>query len=203
MRSRLPATTDAVPAIAFSESRLYNRGIVIPGWVLATLYSLHLIATVVWVGGLFVQAVIVWPAARASLGPGLLLSDVQARWRRVFNPLAWLSLAVLIGTGMFQMSADPNYHGALVIDTPWSVAMVVKHIAALGMAALGAFSQAVVQPEIARTQLQLRRSRAGADPATGMSAGASPLERREMQLLWLNLGCALIVLICTAIATGQ
>ena len=65
-------------------------------WTLSVLYGFHLLATVVWVGGLFVQALIVWPAARGALGPGLLLADVQARWRRVFNPLAWMSLAVLI-----------------------------------------------------------------------------------------------------------
>lgn len=170
----------------------------IPSWILSTLYGLHLVATVIWVGGLFVQAVIVWPATRGALGPGLLLADVQARWRRVFNPLAWLSLAVLVVTGMFQMSADPNYHGTLVVDTPWSVAMLVKHVAAAGMAAIGVFSQAVVQPALARAQLQLRRSRP--EPAAD---GIAPAERRETQLLWLNLACALVVLICTAVATSQ
>ena len=169
-----------------------------PSWVLSTLYGLHLVATVIWVGGLFVQAVIVWPATRGALGPGLLLADVQARWRKVFNPLAWLSLAILIVTGMFQMSADPNYHGTLVVDTPWSVAMLVKHVAAAGMAAIGALSQAVVQPALARAQLQLRRSRP--EPGDG---GAASAERRETQLLWLNLACALVVLICTAVATSQ
>jgi len=171
---------------------------VTPSWALSTLYGLHLVATVIWVGGLFVQAVIVWPATRGALGPGLLLADVQARWRKVFNPLAWLSLAILVVTGMFQMSADPNYHGTLVVDTPWSVAMLVKHVAAAGMAAIGAFSQAVVQPALARAQLQLRRSR----PEPG-DDGAASAERRETQLLWLNLACALVVLICTAVATSQ
>lgn len=185
-------------AIAFSESRLYNRGIVIPKEALSLLYGLHLIATVVWVGGLFVQAAIVWPAARGALGPGLLLADLQARWRRVFNPLAWLSLAVLIVTGMFQMSADPNYHGTLVVDSVWSVAILVKHVAAAGMAVFGAASQAWVQPELARAQLQLRRNRGDAAPGA-----PNPAERRETLLLWLNLACALVVLICTAVATSQ
>ena len=167
-------------------------------WALSALYGLHLIATVIWVGGLFVQAVIVWPATRGALGPGLLLADVQARWRRVFNPLAWISLAVLVVTGLFQMTADPNYHGTLVIDSTWSLAMLVKHGAAAGMAAIGAISQAVVQPALARAQLQLRRSRPEPAPT-----GGSALERRETQLLWLNLACAVVVLMCTAIATSQ
>ncbi len=170
-------------------------------WMLAALYSLHLIAAVVWVGGLVIQAVIVWPAARAALGPGLVLSDLQARWRRLFNPLAWISLAVLTVTGMFQMSADPNYHGTLVIDTPWSVAMLIKHLAAAGMAVIGAISQWLIQPQIARTQLQLRRSRSALDPSPADAPSA--LEQRELQLVYLNLACAAVVLICTAIATAQ
>jgi uncharacterized membrane protein len=165
--------------------------------MLSTLYAVHLIATVIWVGGLFVQAVILWPAVRGALGPGLLLADVQARWRRVFNPLSWLSLALLIGTGMFQMSADPNYHGTLVIDSPWSIAMLVKHGAAGAMALIGVISQTLVQPALARAQLQLRRGRPDA-----LGAGPTALEIRETQLLWLNLACALVVLICTAIATS-
>ena len=167
-------------------------------WALSALYGFHLLATVIWVGGLFVQALIVWPAARGALGPGLLLADVQARWRRVFNPLAWMSLAILIVTGLFQMTADPNYHGTLVIDSSWSVAMLVKHGAAAGMAVIGAVSQAFIEPALARAQLQLRRSRPEAD-----LTGGQALERRETQLLWLNLACAVVVLICTAVATSQ
>ena len=76
--------------------------------------------------------------------------------------------------------------------------MLVKHVAAAGMAAIGALSQAVVQPALARAQLQLRRSRPEPDDDKTTSA-----ERRETQLLWLNLACALVVLICTAVATSQ
>ena len=37
--------------------------LLMPTWVLALSYWLHLIATIVWVGGLALMALVVWPAA--------------------------------------------------------------------------------------------------------------------------------------------
>lgn len=166
-----------------------------PTWALAIAYALHLMATVVWVGGLALLALVVWPAARARLGAGpeagRFLSDLQRR----FYPLAWVSLAVLVGTGLMQMAADPNYDGFLQINSPWAASMLVKHLAVAGMVAAGVATQAWVQPEIARLSLLAERGR----PAPELAA----LRQREARLLWANLAGALITLICTAIATAQ
>jgi uncharacterized membrane protein len=192
-----------------------------PTWALALAYAFHLAATVVWVGGLALMALVVWPAARARLGPGpeagRFLGDVQRR----FNPLAWVSLAVLMGTGLMQMSADRNYDGFLRIDTTWAVAILIKHLAVAGMVAAGAATQWLIQPEIARLSLLAERGRPsprppersewGAEPqaraASDANGGPAPqlevLRRREAALLWANLAGALITLVCTAIATAQ
>lgn len=166
-----------------------------PAWALAVAYAFHLAATVVWVGGLALLALVVWPAARARLGPGpeagRLLADLQRR----FNPLAWTSLAVLVGTGMMQMAADSHYGGFLAIDGPWAAAMLIKHAAVVGMAACGAATQWLVQPEIARLSVLAERGR----PAPELDG----LLRREARLTWLSLAGAAVTLACTAIATAQ
>ena len=41
-----------------------------PTWVLALSFWLHMVATVVWIGGLALMALVVWPGACAVLGPG-------------------------------------------------------------------------------------------------------------------------------------
>jgi uncharacterized membrane protein len=61
------------------------------------LISLHLLAAVVWVGGMVFAYVVLRPSA------GPLASDVRLQlWHRVFGrffPLVWASIIVLLGTG--------------------------------------------------------------------------------------------------------
>lgn len=166
----------------------------IPLWALALTYWLHLIATVVWVGGVALMALLIWPGARAALG--VQAAAFLQTWHKRFNPLAWLSLAVLTGTGMVQMAANPNYDGLLRIENAWSAAILVKHLAALGMVGVGVTQQQVIQPALNRL-LWLQ--------ARGQAASPADIQRwhqRETALMWLNVACALVVLACTAIASA-
>jgi uncharacterized membrane protein len=161
-------------------------------WVLILSYWLHMIATVVWVGGLALMSLVVWPGARAVLGPGPELAGFIRRLQQRFSPLAWGSLAVLTVTGLTQMAGSQNYTGLLHIDNPWAVAILLKHLSIGGMILIGLYLQLAVQPALAR--LALLEARGHAAP------GAEDLRRREAALTRLNLGCGLLVLGFTAIA---
>ena len=160
--------------------------------LLAVSYWLHLIATIVWVGGLAMMALVAWPGARKVLGPGKQLGALMADWQRRFNPLAWLSLAVLIGTGLMQMAANPNYNGFLVISNTWAGAILAKHIAVGGMILIGAYMNWSLQPALARLALL--------EAANRPAPEAESLRLREVTLTRLNLACALLVLALTAVA---
>ncbi|HLV35082.1 MAG TPA: hypothetical protein VKY59_08220, partial [Spirillospora sp.] len=101
--------------------------------ILAISQFFHLIATVVWIGGLVILTVLVWPETRRLLAesPGTYI--LLNRLRKRFLPLTNLSLAVLIVTGLFQMTANPNYEGVLQFANDWSRAILLKHIAIGGM----------------------------------------------------------------------
>ena len=105
-----------------------------------------MIATIVWVGGLALMALVVWPSARAALGPGPELADLIRRLQRRFSPLAWGSLAVLIATGLTQMSANPNYDGFLRLTNAWTVAILAKHLAVGAMILIGLYMQMSFSP---------------------------------------------------------
>lgn len=163
-----------------------------PAWALAIAYWLHMAATIVWIGGLFFQAAILAPAiARNMPSPsraGLLLAV-----RRRFEPLAWLSLAVLAFTGMAQMAASPHYAGILQIHDAWSAAILAKHAVIVIMVCAAAFQTWIIQPRLDRMVIL---SAHGASPAEGMG----PLLSRQARLSRANLILGLIVLALTAIA---
>lgn len=166
----------------------------IPLWALALAYGLHLIATAVWVGGVALMALLIWPGARATLGAQA--ATFLHTWHQRFNPLAWLSLAVLTGTGMVQMVANPNYDGLLRVENTWSVAIFIKHLAVIGMVVVGLVQQQVVQPALNRLLWMQARSQ------TATPAELHRWQKREAALMWLNVACALAVLACTAIASA-
>lgn len=162
-----------------------------PASIMALMYWLHLLATVTWIGGLASLAVIVLPAARRTLDDGAyagFLGRIQER----LNLVGWLCLMILGGTGMFQMSANPNYNGFLAISNTWATAILFKHIAILVMVLVSSYNTWGLLPALRRNAL-LRAAGRPLDPgAQKLLAG------RERLLLNLNLGLSLVVLALTA-----
>lgn len=162
--------------------------------ILAISYFVHLIATVVWIGGLAMMLFLIWPETARSLvnqdERRRVVMGIQAR----FRPMANLSLVLLLGTGMVQMSGDPNYEGFLTFENTWSIAMLLKHIAFEAMIGLAAFTQFALAPAIERAILLASK---------GQPSELEKLLAREVQLMWSMAGLGVIVLAFTAIATAQ
>lgn len=155
--------------------------------ILAISLFFHLLATVVWVGGLIITSLIVWPEVRRTLENTPTLYTLLTRLRRRFTPWGNLSLGVLIVTGMFQMSLDENYNGLMAIDNQWSVVILMKHVAIVGMIVSGGVLQYGVIPALERTSLLLERDKG--DPEAW-----SVLRRREQRLTGFNAALGVAVL---------
>ena len=162
---------------------------------LAISYFFHLVATVVWIGGLVILALLVWPQAQRALDDQRALSAVLSRMRGRFFMLTNLSLAVLMVTGLFQMTADPNYEGVLQFDNEWSQAMLLKHLAMGGMIVCGVLLQFWVAPALDRISLLIEKGRGDAE-------SWSRLRRSDVRLTWMNVMLGLLVLGFTAWATA-
>lgn len=164
---------------------------------LAVSYFIHLVATITWIGGLFLMVIVVWPTARKAMNAqdqsGTLLKFME-NLRRRFTPLANLSLIALLLTGLIQMSSDSHYKGVLVIDDDWSRALFIKHIGFIGMMIVGAIMQFAVTPALDRASLLARKGRDAPD--------LERLQHRERQLTALNLALGFLVLLFTAFATA-
>ncbi len=164
-----------------------------PPWVLAVAYWLHMLATVLWIGGLVAMALIVLPAAHRVVGVkeyALFMGFAQKRLQAV----GWFSLVVLGLTGMFQMSSSPNYAGFLAIQNTWAVAMLLKHLSIGLMVLFSGYMTWVLGPAMQRSAMLLAAGK-DADPAQ-----QAKYQRRETLLLNLNVVTSALVLLLTAIA---
>ena len=165
-----------------------------PFWALSLTYWLHMLATVVWIGGLSALSLILLPAARGSLDAGAysrLLEGVQRR----LDPLGWLSLAILVGTGLFQMSASPNYQGFLAVNSRWAVAILLKHGVFAIMVLVSAYLTWGLLPRLRRAAL--RRLKQPDESETGA------LHHQEARLVRINLFLGILVLALTALARAS
>jgi uncharacterized membrane protein len=181
-----------------------------PAWGLTVAYWLHMLATVVWIGSLASLALVVLPAAGRALEAGMyarLLEQIQHR----LDPLGWFCLLVLTGTGLFQMSASPNYQGFFAIDNTWAAAILAKHLLFLGMISVSAWSTWGVLPALRRATMRAAKELAlakehsptQAPPLNQGLADALRLQGRILLLLRINLLFSVVVLALTALARAS
>lgn len=163
-----------------------------PSWALTIAFWLHMLATVSWVGGQAIISMVVIPLSRKNLS----LQDHHTLLRAInkrMSSLGWIGLAVLIATGMVQLSANDNYTGFLSIDSSWAIAILLKHLAFGGILLFSAYQTWSLAPAIERsTLLQLKGKSTPQEQEN--------LRNREELIQRANVVLSVIVLFLTAIA---
>jgi uncharacterized membrane protein len=163
----------------------------IPAWALTLIYWTHMLATVIWIGGLTVLLFLVLPMISRvppAENQAILLEQIQRR----FDPISWGCLLLLVATGLFQMSANPNYQGFLAINNRWAAAILIKHLLFGVMIVANAVLTWGVLPGLKRVALKRQK---GLDAPEDAS-----LRRRELLLLRLNFVLGVLILGMTALA---
>jgi uncharacterized membrane protein len=166
----------------------------IPALALTLAFWIHMLATVIWIGGLAALSILILPAAHQTLDSSAYAAFLGSLQRRL-DPLSWLSLIFLVATGMFQMSANPNYAGFLTISNRWATAILLKHVVFLGMIAVSAYITWGLMPQLQR--IALRQSRGQEVP------DSEKLHNREIFLMRANLILGILVLALTALARAS
>jgi uncharacterized membrane protein len=151
-----------------------------------------MLATIVWIGGLAAAGLVTLPAIARLDDPAIRLNFLHSTQKRL-DPLGWLSLAVLIATGLVQMSASEQYEGLLAFGNAWARAILLKHIVFFGMIGLSAYLTWGALPELSRAMLRTERGKG--DPAE-----VEALFRKHRLIMVGNLLLGVIVLIFTALA---
>ena len=153
-----------------------------------------MLATVTWLGSLVGLSLLVIPAASKVLdidAQSALLDAIQTR----LDAVSWFCLFLLVATGMFQLSANPNYHGLLSMENTWEKSILAKHGLVLLMVVASMVMSWGVLPAIRRAKIRLKR--------TGDAGEMDKLRKRERLLLRVNLVLSALVLLATAAARGS
>jgi uncharacterized membrane protein len=150
--------------------------------MLAGSYWLHLIATVVWLGGIAFVLFVAIPSAKQVLG--VEASKVIGEISKRFTPLANYSILLLIVTGIVLAAVNKQFSGIGNFDNSWSLALIVKHVFVFGMVAVHFYRGFALAPRIARTELA--------------SAKAS-LQKLSLNLVKVNFCLGLMVLLLSGI----
>lgn len=166
-----------------------------PDYALILAYWLHMVATVIWIGSLVAISLIVIPVAGRTLSTDTYVSFMHQLQKKL-EPLAWFSLILLLATGMFQMSASPNYGGFFVLDNRWAISLLIKHILFIMMTAISVYMTWILFPGLQR--IAIIRAQSSSNPI--LEKNADQLAKREAFLLLLNSFLSIIVLALTAVA---
>ena len=162
---------------------------------LALSLFVHITATVIWVGGILLIAFLVTPELKRVLAEQPLLYRLLIRLRKRFTIAGNLSLALLIFTGLLQMTTDPNYEGLLRFSNRWSQALLLKHVLIILMALTGLTLQYVVAPALERASLLQEQG-------AGDASEWQRLQRREQRLTAIIALLAVSILAASAWLTA-
>ena len=162
---------------------------------LALSLFVHITATVIWIGGLLVTSMLVFPEVRRAIDGQPSFYRLLSRLRQRFYPISNLCLAALWVTGLFQMTADPNYDGLLTFDNDWSRIMLLKHGLIVGMMGAGVALQYGVAPRLERVSLLMEHNKGNPDEW-------QRLRRAEVRLTIALCVLGVAVLACSAAATA-
>ncbi len=153
-------------------------------WLVALSNSLHLFATILWIGwSLLLPLVVVPRVVEAHYGEAGTARMLLQRG----TPLAYGALAVLGATGMLQMGANEQYDGMFVVSNLWSIFLLIKHLLIIGSVVIILLIGQWVSPQL---RLAVRRA------ALGQANQTDSLAARFRLLAWLNaiLGAGVLVL---------
>jgi uncharacterized membrane protein len=144
---------------------------------------LHLMASVVWLGGITFILFVAIPSAKQVLGTeaARLLGEVSKKFTRLANS----SILALVITGALIMALGGQPTGHKPLGSAWPLALITKHALVLGMVTIHFFRGLVLVPKIQRATAEADRQ---------------ALAKLSLNLVKVNWGLGMLVLLLSGMA---
>ena len=158
--------------------------------ILSLSHFLHLLASVVWIGGIVMILLVILPGAKAALESAPMVSRLMKEIAKRFTPMANISILVLIVTGIIIAHYEKNFTGFLDFNNPWNVIMFLKHFLVTLMTIIHFYRGLILNPKIGRLSFQINESQ------------VARLQKFSLDLVKTNLVLGMIVLLLTGISSS-
>ena len=119
-------------------------------------YWIHLVATVLWIGGIIFIIFIAIPSSRQVLGAesGKLMGEISKR----FTPLANYSIILLFVSGIVLAGLNNQFSGVRILESNWTMALILKLVLFFSMTAIHFYRGLVLAPKMMRTTTQTEKT---------------------------------------------
>ena len=110
---------------------------------------LHVLATVVWIGGMLVNVMVIRPTTVKVLEPSVAGKFTQAMMKR-FRIFVYASIAILGITGIPMKIVSEHYVSIINFDSFWGILSFIKHLLYGVLVVLAVLNFEVISPRMAR-----------------------------------------------------
>lgn len=155
-------------------------------------HFLHVVATVVWIGGIWMILLVLLPGARTSLESPAMTGKLMKEITKRFTPMVNISILVLIVTGPIMGHYGRNMTNPLEFYNHWTPIMGVKHLLVAAMAIIHFSRGWLLTPKIERLAAQAAES-------PSLSSRLAGLQKFSLNLVKVNFALGISVLLVTAI----
>jgi uncharacterized membrane protein len=147
---------------------------------------LHIMATITWIGGMFINMVVLRPVMMTTLSPteaGKFMGALMKRFRAV----VYVSIVILGVTGIPLKIINENYISIINFENDWEIISFVKHILYGLLVILAVYNFELLTP---------RMSKLGAQ---GPSPALTALQKQQMLVGSLAFLTALVILVLSSL----
>ena len=157
-------------------------------WVLALSHFIHVMGTVVWIGGILMTLLVILPSSKAALESAPMVGKLMKEVAKRFTPLANISILMLIATGIILFYYDKNYTSFLDLKNRWNVVIALKHFFVATMIVIHFYRGLILNQKIEKFSSQPNEKQ------------SSRLKEISLDLVKVNFALGIIVLLLTAVS---
>ncbi len=156
-------------------------------WILALSHFIHVIGTIVWIGGILMTLFVILPSSQTALESLPIVGKLMKEISKRFTPMANVSIILIIVTGIIMYLYDKNYTFFSDLENRWNMLIALKHVFIATMIIIHFYRGLILNPKIERFSSQPNEKQ------------TSKLKKISLDLVKINFALGIIVLLLTAV----